>query len=257
MRKKIKFNYQEFVNRNWGYIEKPLQKKIRKSRLFFAGCGLGSVIAEAAVRLGFSQFILADGDQVELSNLNRQSFNLSHLGTNKASALSSLLRNINPEIKVEVIPRFIEVEDVPALSEESDFVINTVDIGDVYFELVRRGQQKKGHVLLPFNTGFGSIVLIFNRNTKCLDEVMEQKTFKDEIGFYEKLLKVLTLGNFPEEISEKLLKIFSEVKKKGTFPQTRIGAEIASSLVVTSLVRILSGREVPLAPDFLLHDIHP
>lgn len=217
---------------------------------------MGSVIAEAAVRLGFSQFILADGDEVELSNLNRQSFNLSHLGKNKAIALSSLLKNINPEINVEVISRFIEVKDVEALVKESDFVINTVDIGDVYFEIVQRGQREKGHVLLPFNTGFGSVVLIFNRNTKSLAEVMGEKIFKDEIGFYEKLLKVLALGNFPEDISERLLKIFSEVKKKGAFPQIRIGAEITAAIVTTCLIKMISGEDVRKAPEYLYLDIH-
>jgi len=35
------------------------------------GAGIGSIIAECALRFGFENIVIVDGDRVELSNLNR------------------------------------------------------------------------------------------------------------------------------------------------------------------------------------------
>lgn len=58
--------------RNFLYISEANQKRIKNFRIFIGGCGLGSVIAECALRLGFENLTVIDGDKVELSNLNRQ-----------------------------------------------------------------------------------------------------------------------------------------------------------------------------------------
>jgi len=52
----LMFNYQEFTKRNEGYINIELQQKIKGTRLLIAGCGIGSTIAEEAIRIGFKNF---------------------------------------------------------------------------------------------------------------------------------------------------------------------------------------------------------
>jgi tRNA A37 threonylcarbamoyladenosine dehydratase len=46
-----------------------------------AGCGIGSVIAECALRLGFENITITEGDNVELSHLNRQNHIDKNIGT--------------------------------------------------------------------------------------------------------------------------------------------------------------------------------
>jgi molybdopterin/thiamine biosynthesis adenylyltransferase len=75
------------LSRNWGLISEETQKKIENSIILCAGCGLGALVAIIAARAGFKNFILADGDRVEASNLNRQPFFIAHLGRNKAPTL--------------------------------------------------------------------------------------------------------------------------------------------------------------------------
>src|SRR5215472_11947722 len=60
--------------RNWAYISAELQDHLATTTLFTAGSGLGSVVAILAARTGVKRFIIADGDTVQESNLNRQSF---------------------------------------------------------------------------------------------------------------------------------------------------------------------------------------
>jgi molybdopterin-synthase adenylyltransferase len=54
--------YEELVLRNQGYIGAELQARIRKTRLLIAGCGVGSTVAETAIRTGFETITLADAD---------------------------------------------------------------------------------------------------------------------------------------------------------------------------------------------------
>ena len=74
---------------------------LQKSIIGVAGCGgLGSNIAVSLTRAGAGTLILVDFDRVELSNLNRQHFFLSHVGKKKVYALEEQLKNINPDINL-------------------------------------------------------------------------------------------------------------------------------------------------------------
>jgi tRNA A37 threonylcarbamoyladenosine dehydratase len=66
--------------RNFLYISESNQEKIKNFRILIGGCGLGSVIAECALRLGFENLTVIDGDKVELSNLNRQNYTQKDIG---------------------------------------------------------------------------------------------------------------------------------------------------------------------------------
>jgi len=114
-------SYEELVKSNWGFISAESQEKIRHSRVLLAGCGLGSNIAVLAARSGFTKFVLADGDRVELSNLNRQTFRLEHLGVNKAEVVARLVYEINPQAEVDTFSQFITTKEVEGLF--SSFVI--------------------------------------------------------------------------------------------------------------------------------------
>src|SRR5215218_3611701 len=99
--------YERFVSRNAGYVSDELQLRIRKSRLLIAGCGIGSTIAEACLRLGFEQVMLIDKDRVEPHNLNRQDFTAADIGTQKVDALARRLSSINPSASIRAINEWV------------------------------------------------------------------------------------------------------------------------------------------------------
>ena len=75
---------------------------VKKGFVGIAGLGgLGSNIAVSLARTGVGRMLLADFDIVEPSNLNRQSYYISHLGMYKTDALKNQLQQINPFIKIE------------------------------------------------------------------------------------------------------------------------------------------------------------
>ena len=119
----------QLTRQNWGFLSEKEQDLIGSTTVLLAGCGLGSNVAVLAARTGFQHFIAANGDLVEASNLNRQAFRVEHLGQNKAEATSRLIREVNPDAEVEVVPRFLQAEDADAIVERSGLVVNMVDPG--------------------------------------------------------------------------------------------------------------------------------
>lgn len=73
--------------RNRIYIAPEEQEKIRLAPILIGGCGLGSNIAECILRLGFENITIVDGDNVELSNLNRQNYINDDIDKLKANQL--------------------------------------------------------------------------------------------------------------------------------------------------------------------------
>ena len=85
------------------------------------GCGaIGSAAATQLCRMGAEHFVLYDLDKVETANIGVSQYGHSHLGQNKTSALSSLLKDINPNCE---ITEMIEYFKTFMYSNEKDIII--------------------------------------------------------------------------------------------------------------------------------------
>ena len=79
-----------------------VHSKMKAGKIAIAGLGgLGSHIAVMLTRMGVGSLFLVDFDIVEPSNLNRQHYNVGHLGEYKTDALKRQLHDINPFIKIQ------------------------------------------------------------------------------------------------------------------------------------------------------------
>ena len=69
--------------------------------------GVGGFCAEALVRAGIGELSIVDFDDVSLTNINRQLVALySTVGQNKAKLFENRLKDINPELKINVVDDF-------------------------------------------------------------------------------------------------------------------------------------------------------
>ena len=94
--------------------------------------GVGGVGGEAAVmlvRAGVGHLTLVDGDTVDVSNLNRQAVAYcSTVGMLKTEALAAILRDINPELSLTLVSRYVTQEDAQTLLlPEPDFAVDAID----------------------------------------------------------------------------------------------------------------------------------
>jgi len=110
------------------YLDADLLAFLRRIKIGIIGTGgLGSNCAVHLVRCGFAHLILADADTVEPSNLNRQHFTLTQIGSPKVLALRENLLAINPAARIETHHVHVDARNMPGLFGTCDAVVEAVD----------------------------------------------------------------------------------------------------------------------------------
>lgn len=105
-------------------------ERLQSSHVLIAGLGgVGAYAAEQLARAGVGRLTIIDGDTVHLTNLNRQLLAVhSTLHKPKAELMAERLRDINPEIQLDVIQEYVKDQRViDLLSQPIDFVIDAID----------------------------------------------------------------------------------------------------------------------------------
>ena len=106
-------------------------ERLRQANVLVVGIGgVGAYAAEMIVRSGVGSLTIADADVVSLSNINRQLVALhSTVGRAKCDILAERLRDINPELKLTTVNRFIKDSETDALldSDRYDYIVDAID----------------------------------------------------------------------------------------------------------------------------------
>ncbi len=102
---------------------------LRQKTILVVGCGgLGGHVIDQLSRIGVGALRVVDGDVFDETNLNRQLLSqVPLLGTGKAKAAENRIRRVNPEIMVEAVEEFLTEENVNALLEGCDAVVDALD----------------------------------------------------------------------------------------------------------------------------------
>lgn len=105
------------------------QEKLKGGRVLVVGAGgVGSAALLDLAAMGVGTITIADGDRVELSNLQRQIVHsTARLGENKARSAAQTLRELNPEINLHVLESHVTAEKMAELAADHDFVIDAAD----------------------------------------------------------------------------------------------------------------------------------
>ena len=93
------------------------------------GCGgLGGYLIEYLSRIGVGSIRCVDGDVFEESNLNRQLLSSpALLGASKAQAAANRIREINPDVRAEAFPVFLDSSNGRELIAGCDAVLDALD----------------------------------------------------------------------------------------------------------------------------------
>lgn len=105
------------------------QEKIRAARMLVIGAGgLGSPAAYYLASAGVASIVLADGDTVDLTNLQRQILHTTErIGTPKAESGRLALLAINPQVEVIPLARRADAAALDALVREATVVLDCSD----------------------------------------------------------------------------------------------------------------------------------
>jgi len=106
-------------------------EQLRRAHVLVVGLGgVGAYAAEMIARAGVGRMTIADADTVSATNINRQLIALhSTIGREKSDLMAERLRDINPDIELTVINRFIKDDETDALLDSArfDFVVDAID----------------------------------------------------------------------------------------------------------------------------------
>lgn len=91
-------------------------EKLRASSAAVAGLGgLGSNIALCLARAGIGRLYLVDFDRVDITNLNRQQYDVDDIGTLKTEALTKKIKRVNPFIEITCDSVTVTADNAAAL----------------------------------------------------------------------------------------------------------------------------------------------
>ena len=137
-------------------IKKQGIEKLQKSNILIVGLGgVGSFVAEFLARAGIGKMTIVDGDDVDLTNINRQLPALnSTIGKLKAEVLAERLLDINPDIKLTVITQFLSPEDtLKIVSKDFNYVVDCIDSISPKVNLLLACLRKKVKVVSSMGAG--------------------------------------------------------------------------------------------------------
>jgi len=113
------------------------QQKIIDSTMLIIGMGgLGSPTALYLAAAGVGHLIIADFDQVELSNLQRQIIHRTEdIGDDKVNSAKAKLLELNPNITVTVANEIMHSDNLAFLIKDVDIVLDGTDNFESRFEI--------------------------------------------------------------------------------------------------------------------------
>ncbi|MCB1701940.1 MAG: ThiF family adenylyltransferase [Pseudomonadales bacterium] len=251
------FNYHKAFSRNIGWVTDAEQETLRGKRVAIAGLGgVGGAHLLTLTRLGIGEFNIADFDQFEIQNFNRQvGAAVSSLGRPKVDVLSERARDINPGLALKTFPDGIAEDNLDDFLDGVDLYVDSLD----FFALdIRRkvfaACARKG---IPATTaapiGMGVALLNFMPGGMTFENYFQFEG-QDE---NEQMLRFL-LGLSPAMLHAPYVVDDTRIDlERQKVPSTGMACELCAGVVGTQAVKILLRRgKVITAPRGMHFDAY-
>jgi len=240
--------------RNRLYIQEEEQEIIKNTPILFAGCGIGSNIAECALRFGFENITIVDGDTIKLSNLNRQNYTEENISQSKAESLYNRLKSINPEAKINFHYEFITEENLDRIITDQKIIINALDFtSNIPLLLDKTCQGKEIDVLHPYNLGWGGLVTVITPDGLGLDSLSSDNF--NELKMVEYVSSYLRFWKKPNEWLENIIHEYKSEKELLPPPQLSIASWIVAGMCTHIMYKIATKKDFKKFPEFYINSI--
>lgn len=246
---------EERYSRNRLYVSEREQDLIRDYKIFLGGAGIGSIVAECALRFGFEHITVVDGDKVEESNLNRQNYTKNDIGRYKAECLTERLLSINPQAHIDFYTKFITPDNIGGMLNGHNVAINALDFKDdtpfVFDEICKK---RNIPVLHPYNFGWAGFVTAVDPLGHSLSELADEpKDFELKVAEY--VTGHGAFWNQPKDWLDKIVGLYKEEDKALPPPQLSIASWIAAGLCTTAMYNLATGKPINYFPKFYISSL--
>lgn len=159
------------------------QYKLKKAKVTVVGAGgLGCPSSIYLTVAGVGQITIVDGDEVELSNLNRQIGHWSgDVGRSKSVSLTEKLRSLNPYVRVKAVQEPVSRRNARKTVSGSTVVLDCLDDWETRF-ILNQACVDEGVPLVHagVHSFFGQITLIMPREGPCLRCILPKTPPEEE-----------------------------------------------------------------------------
>lgn len=249
------FSYSQAFSRNIGWVTAAEQETLRHARVAIAGMGgAGGAHLKTLLRLGVSRFHIADFDNFDVPNFNRQEGALvSTLGQSKVEVLRRMALDINPEAEITIFPAGINADNMPAFLDGVDLYVDGLDF--FVFDIRQQTFAACARLGIPAITaaplGMGMAVLSFLPGQMTFEEYFQWGERPEN----EKALRFL-IGLAPAGLHRPYLAVPSAVnlaERRG--PSTFMAIQLCAGVTATEALKILLKRgKVYAAPHGQQYD---
>lgn len=253
----MEFDYHEAFSRNLGWVTAAEQDILRNKRIAIAGLGgVGGSHLLTLARLGIGAFNIADFDQYELANFNRQAgASMSHLEQHKLDVMSRLALDINPQLDLGQYPAGVNSDNLDDFLDGVDLYVDALD----FFALEIRRQvfaacyEKGIPAVTAAPLGMGSALLCFLPAKMSFEDYFLLKGQGEE----EQALRfILGLAPAPQHMSYLVDGSRIDFNAKRA-PSTPMACQLCAGFAGTYALKILLNRgEVIAAPRGMLFDAY-
>ena len=137
-------------------IGKEALQKLKSSKVAIFGIGgVGSFVAEGLTRAGVGNLVLIDGDNISITNLNRQ-IHATHntIGQPKIEVMKERILSINPSVNVEVYkPSDIKEGEENIINDSFNYVVDTIDTVQTKIKLIQKAKSLNIPIISCMGTG--------------------------------------------------------------------------------------------------------
>ena len=162
------------------------QRKIIQSKVLIIGMGgLGCPAAEFLTRAGVGSLGIVDSDNVDLSNIHRQSlYNIDDLKKSKVMAAKRKLKKINSMIKISCHKIRLNQNNYRKVIEEYDYIIDGSDNFKTKFLVNDICKDSNKFLITGAISKFDGHIFTFDfkkKNTPCIRSFFQEEKVSDDI----------------------------------------------------------------------------
>ena len=145
------------------------QQSLGEARVLIVGVGgLGCAVAQYLTAAGVGNITLVDGDDIALSNLQRQVlFDEASIGANKASIAKQKLQRLNSQIQISAIDRHLDLPLAETLIAAADLILDCTDNFTTRYLINDVAHYYKKNWLYASVLGFAGQVASFQASLSC------------------------------------------------------------------------------------------
>ena len=162
------------------------QKKIIESKVLIIGMGgLGCPVAEFLTRAGVGSIGIVDSDDVDLSNIHRQSlYDIGDIKKSKVISAKKKLKKINSQIKINCYKYRINKNNFSKIINKYDYIVDGSDNFETKFLINDFCKISKKFLVSGAISKFDGHIFTFdfkNRNTPCIRSFFQEEKISDDI----------------------------------------------------------------------------